>query len=243
MEEMAVLTSSLEDYLEVISELAESHEEVRASMIARELDVKRPSVTYALHLLADRGLVEYAPYGPIFLTEEGQRGAQDVRRRHRALRIFLENMLGVEHEKADDFACKIEHTVDQEITSRLVEFMDFLEHSPAVKEQWRPRAWPEEAAESAEGEPEKSTAEQLAELKAPVKFLSEMKPGSTAFVTRVMGDARKRHRLTEMGFTRNATVRVVRVAPLGDPLEVEIKGYRLSLSQKDTKNILVVPCE
>lgn len=236
MEETAVLTSSLEDYLEVISELAEEHEEVRASMIARELDVKRPSVTYALRLLAEHGLVAYAPYGPIFLTEEGQRGAQDVRRRHRALRIFLENMLGVEHGKADEFACKIEHTVDQEITSRLVEFMDFLEHSPELKEAWHPRAWPAEPAED-------STAEELAELKAPVKLLSEMKPGSTAFVTRVVGDARKRHRMTEMGFTRNATVRVVRAAPLGDPLEVEIKGYRLSLSLKDAKNILVVDCD
>ncbi len=243
MDETPVLTSMLEDYLEAISELADTREEVRASMIARRLDVKRGSVAYALHLLAVRGLVEFAPYGPILLTEEGRRGAMDVRRRHQTLRIFLENMLGVEREKADDFACKIEHTVDHEITSRLVEFMDFLEHCQQVKEEWRPRAWPEDAAPEADGGPEMSTAEALAELKAPVKFLSEMRPGHPAFVTRVLGDARKRHRMTEMGFTRNATVRVVRVAPLGDPLEVEIKGYRLSLTLNDAKNIMVVPCE
>ena len=49
----------------------------------------------------------------------------------------------------------------------------------------------------------------------------------------------RRERLLEMGLTPGAPVRVIRAAPLGDPIEVEVRGYRLSLRKQDAKGVHV----
>ena len=46
-------------------------------------------------------------------------------------------------------------------------------------------------------------------------------------------------RLLEMGLTTGTTVRVIRTAPLGDPIEVEVRGYRLSLRKQDAKGVYI----
>lgn len=251
VETTTLLTSSLEDYLEVIAELAETEKEVRGSMIADRMGVKRPSVTYAVHLLSEKGFVEYTPYGPIYLTEEGKKEAAEVRRRHAVLRIFLSEILGVEASKAANFACKIEHVIDDEITSRLVEFLDFIEHCPSLSQGFlQPSS---ESCEHLGGEcpccvervPHVKTplTEEIVPLKVPTSTLDKVSIGQRAIIVQIHGDERRRHLLTELGFTRNTTVEVIRVAPLGDPAEVEVRGTRLSLSKKDAVNIEVIPCK
>ena len=251
VETTTLLTSSLEDYLEVIAELAETEKEVRGSMIADRMGVKRPSVTYAIHLLSEKGFVEYTPYGPICLTEEGKKEAAEVRRRHAALRIFLSDILGVEKNKAASFACKMEHVIDDEITSRLVEFLDFIEHCPSLTQGFlQPSSEPCELSGGEcicrqEQVPHVKTplTEEIFPLKVPTSTLDKILVGQSAIVVQVHGNERRRHLLAELGFTRNTTVQVIRVAPLGDPAEVEVRGTRLSLSRKDAANIEVIPCK
>lgn len=251
VETTTLLTSSLEDYLEVIAELAETEKEVRGSMIADRLGVKRPSVTYAIHLLSEKGFVEYAPYGPVYLTEAGKKEAAEVRRRHAALRIFLSGILGVEENKAADFACKIEHVIDDEITSRLVEFLDFIEHCPSLSQGFlQPSSLPcelsgGECSCSLDRHPHVKTplTEEIYPLKVPTTTLDEIDVGQRCIIVQIHGNERRRHLLTEMGFTRNTAVQVIRIAPLGDPAEVEVRGTRLSLSKKDAVNIEVIPCK
>lgn len=48
-----------------------------------------------------------------------------------------------------------------------------------------------------------------------------------------------RQRLLEMGLTKGSTVEFVRVAPLADPIEIQVRGYRLSLRKQEAENILV----
>jgi ferrous iron transport protein A len=63
--------------------------------------------------------------------------------------------------------------------------------------------------------------------------------GIQGVVRRVEGDARVRRRLLEMGLTSGARVAMVRVAPLGDPIEVRVRGYRLSLRRQEAQSITV----
>ncbi len=70
--------------------------------------------------------------------------------------------------------------------------------------------------------------------------LHELAPGEKG----VVGDLRTpsfevRQRLLEMGLTRGIVVSVIRVAPLGDPIEIEVRGYRLSLRQKEAESVIV----
>lgn len=132
MDESHDLTQSLEDYLETIYELTEEVGGARGSSVADKLHVKRPSVTSALRSLAEKGLVNYSPYGPVTLTEKGEVEAKKVIRRHKAMEIFLERILGVDGTESKDAACRLEHAMNDEITTRLVEFVEFVDSCPRV---------------------------------------------------------------------------------------------------------------
>ncbi|MDR0499049.1 MAG: ferrous iron transport protein A [Holophagales bacterium] len=71
-------------------------------------------------------------------------------------------------------------------------------------------------------------------------FLSDLNPGDCATVAGLTSNGTIKKRLLEMGFTRGATVKVEKYAPMGDPMELVIKGYHLSLRKKECQCILVV---
>jgi len=76
------LTASLEDYLEAIFHIIAEKQAVRPKDIAKRLKVSNSSVTGALRSLADKELINYAPYDVISLTPSGETAAKDVIRRH-----------------------------------------------------------------------------------------------------------------------------------------------------------------
>lgn len=69
--------------------------------------------------------------------------------------------------------------------------------------------------------------------------LAELKPGEHATVRSVSGSGVLRRRLLEMGFVSGTPLRVVRLAPLGDPMEVELHGYHLSLRRSEAGTVCV----
>ena len=66
-----------------------------------------------------------------------------------------------------------------------------------------------------------------------VKLLSEFKPTEKGKVTKVGGEGRMRRRLFDMGITPGAEVVMRKVAPLGDPIEVTVRGYELTLRKAE----------
>ncbi|MBK7292464.1 MAG: ferrous iron transport protein A [Holophagaceae bacterium] len=71
--------------------------------------------------------------------------------------------------------------------------------------------------------------------------LSLLQPGDQGEVVLVQAQGSVRQRLLEMGFIRGARLRVEKLAPLGDPMELVIKGYHLSLRRDESSCILVQP--
>lgn len=107
--EFIKLTRSAEDYLEAIGNLCREKGAARVNDIARELNVKKPSVTAAVRRLADLDLVVYRQYAPIELTEKGKTYANSVIHAHRILRRFMHEVAGLSREKANETACMLEH--------------------------------------------------------------------------------------------------------------------------------------
>jgi DtxR family Mn-dependent transcriptional regulator len=130
------LTASLEDYLETIFLLEKEFGVIRSVDIANKLDVKKPSVNSALKHLAKFGLIKHLPYSPVQLTEKGRTQAQSVLRRHTSLKNFLTKVLMVEEERAEEVACGMEHAIGEDITKRLIKFVEFVENSPILDIQW-----------------------------------------------------------------------------------------------------------
>jgi len=69
--------------------------------------------------------------------------------------------------------------------------------------------------------------------------LRDLEPREKGIITRVGGDKGIRHRLMDMGVVAGAEVEVQRVAPLGDPVEIRVKGYDLALRREEAVNIQV----
>jgi len=72
-----------------------------------------------------------------------------------------------------------------------------------------------------------------------VKPLSDLKPGQRGTISKVGGSGDIRRRILDMGVVPQTEVEVERVAPLGDPIEVKVKGYHLSLRKEEAANIYV----
>ena len=72
-----------------------------------------------------------------------------------------------------------------------------------------------------------------------MKTLREIKIGGTARVIKVHGEGAVRRRIMDMGITRGVEIKITKVAPLGDPLEVTVRGYELSLRKEDAARIEV----
>lgn len=129
-QENTILREAGENYLEAILRLEDDQQTVRSIDVATALGVSRPSVNKALGVLKKAGMVEQQPYGRISLTELGREKANEVFRRHRTLRSFLINVLGVDPETADADACKMEHVVSEQTMCKLVQhFGQTIDHN------------------------------------------------------------------------------------------------------------------
>jgi ferrous iron transport protein A len=69
--------------------------------------------------------------------------------------------------------------------------------------------------------------------------LSQLKPKERGTITKVGGDGPVRRRILDMGVVPGTEVQVVKVAPLGDPVDLLIRGYHLSLRKEEAREILV----
>ena len=70
-----------------------------------------------------------------------------------------------------------------------------------------------------------------------MKTLNQVKVGETVKVTKIAGEGPIKRRIMDMGITKGVSVYVRKVAPLGDPVEVTVRGYELSLRKADAEMI------
>ena len=70
--------------------------------------------------------------------------------------------------------------------------------------------------------------------------LNTLKPSEVGIITRITSVSPKiKQRLLEMGLIKGTSIEIVRYAPLGDPIEISIRGYRLSLRKEEAESIIV----
>lgn len=69
--------------------------------------------------------------------------------------------------------------------------------------------------------------------------LDKVQPGQTAIVVKLVGNGHIQRRLVDMGVVSNTEIFVCRFAPLGDPMEIKLKGFNLALRKQEAANIVV----
>lgn len=125
---MDKLTPSLEDYLEAIANIDQG-DGARLTDIAEAMGLAKPSVSKAVTSLKEKGLATQEHYGPVNLTPDGRREAENVAHKHATIKMFLRGFLGLDEETAEQDACLIEHAVSPKTIESL---MDFLSSNPAM---------------------------------------------------------------------------------------------------------------
>ncbi|GAA0765893.1 MULTISPECIES: ferrous iron transport protein A [Clostridium] len=69
--------------------------------------------------------------------------------------------------------------------------------------------------------------------------LKDVKPGQTVTVVKIQGEGAVKRRIMDMGVTKGSSIHLRKIAPLGDPIEITIRGYELSIRKSDAEKILV----
>ena len=117
------ISPSMEDYLETIHLLGIERGNVRVKDIAIRMRISRASVSGAMNHLEKQGLVSHPRYNGVRLTAEGIGRAEAIYERHRIIRHFLKDILGLAEDVADRDACRIEHNIGPETFLRMKRFV------------------------------------------------------------------------------------------------------------------------
>lgn len=76
-------------------------------------------------------------------------------------------------------------------------------------------------------------------MKRTTRPLADLAPGQSGRIALVGGPPEIRHRLLELGLTCGTLIGLIRVAPLGDPVELSVRGYRLSIRKSEASSVVV----
>jgi DtxR family transcriptional regulator, Mn-dependent transcriptional regulator len=135
---LASLSESMQMYLKAVHEIQLKKGAARVTDIAHQLHVQKGSVSVALRSLSSRGLVNYAPYDVVTLTDAGCELAEILDRRYGVLHDFLVSVLGIDPDAAHEEACELEHHISTQLNDRLIGFIEYYQHCTAAKFRWNP---------------------------------------------------------------------------------------------------------
>ena len=234
------LTPSLEDYLKVIADLTKSNKVARVRDIAEKIKVKQSSVTGAVKQLSKLGFVNYQPYQYITLTERGEKEAKEIERKKEILKDFFIKFFGMKYTEADDVACKFEHFLSNELTKKFEKFNEFIKYCPRTNENWLCKLKEYLNSDKREMDCANCIEKFYKEYKnSPKLTLKDLNVGEKGKIIKFLKKNQLVKRLTDLGATSNEIITVKKIAPLGDPIDVEIRGFHLSIRKEDAKNIIV----
>jgi len=232
-----VLTESLEDYLLEIYLLDREKRVVRIKDIAKRRNVKLPSVVKALEELSKRKYLVHERYGHVELTDFGVDRAKKLYERHIKIYRFLHDILGVDGNIAERDSHKIEHDLNQITLERLEALTNFFDDmSIEEKKIWRQRLnyfLEAEKHSDFKGDSGMKTIRKE-------KTLAELDVGMSGRIKKVKaGMGSLKTRLLDMGAVPGTEIKVIKKAPLGDPIDVQIMGYHLSLRKDEADKLIV----
>jgi DtxR family transcriptional regulator, Mn-dependent transcriptional regulator len=212
------LGQSREDYLERILMLRQRGK-VRITDLARELGVAKSSAAGAVQKLAEDGYLHHDRYGDIQLTARGSEVASEVLGRHQMLKYFIQHVLRAPEEIAEADACAIEHHLSAVTLESLARYVSHFKHQRLAQDAFE------------------------APVAEPVGVeLQDIPPGGVARIVGYRGENPDyRQKLLSMGLFKGQVLTVVRRAPLGDPVQINVDGGSISLRLHEARELMLQP--
>ncbi len=133
--ETKLLTSSMEDYLEMIYRICKKEGYARINQLAKKLNVRPSSATKTVQRLSSLDMVDYQKYGIIQLTEDGKKVGEFLLKRHNIIDEFLKN-IGIEETRLKDTEM-IEHNVSVNTLQKIYILNKFLLDNPDIMMEFK----------------------------------------------------------------------------------------------------------
>ena len=214
-----MLTPATEDYLKTVYKLEDANEVVATNAVAERMDVSAASVTNMMKKLSEMGLVEYARYQGITLTDAGRMIALEIIRHHRLLEVYLAEAMGFGWDQVDAEAERLEHVISEEFEDKMDEMLGY----PTTDPHGSPIPKKDGTIARTEHEP-----------------LVNIAPGQSAIIRRVPdSDPALLRYLGELGLKPDATVVVLKKEPFDGPLLLRIGDREHHLGHQTAHGILV----
>ncbi len=205
----STFTRSQEDYLKALYNLHGDSRPVPTRELAQRLGISSPSVSEMVTRLTAQGLVEHDRYRGQQLTREGRKVALELVRHHRLLEMFLVQVLGYSWDEVHEEAERLEHVISERMEQRIFELLG------------RPELDPHGHAIPTLGGKVRPVSE---------RPLSECRAGERVIVQGVSDDDPARLReLERRGLLPGTHVQVVAESAFEGPIEVRMKGRRVSV--------------
>ena len=126
-----MLSYTEENYLKTIFSIIEDNKRTASTNeIADKINTKAPTVTDMLKRLSSKKLIAYKPYQGVQFTEEGQKYAVELVRKHRIWETFLHKKLGFAWNEVHEIAEELEHVKSISLINKLDEYLGFPKHDP-----------------------------------------------------------------------------------------------------------------
>ncbi len=133
---MKKLSKSLETYLLAIDTLLNTKKSVIVKDVAQYLGYGGASAAQAVKKLKEKGYINYNPYENITLTSFGEKTVLVKKYRHNTITNFLNKVLDIDVQSAESSAEKMEYLLDDDVLTRLVHFLDFMEQCACKEPKW-----------------------------------------------------------------------------------------------------------
>jgi len=204
------VTSATEEYLEIIYKLQRKSGVATTSDLVRLLKVAPGTVTNTIARLERESFVIHEPYRGVRLTEKGQRIALRTIRKHRLSERLLTDLLNVEWEKVHEAACKLEHSISDEIAKKI------------EKALGHPKTCPH-------GNPIPTECGGIIEKSS--EPLSKFNVGEKGVIVKITDERRELlEYLSSINVKPDRLVEIIDKAPFNGPITIKIKGKSHALS-------------
>jgi DtxR family transcriptional regulator, Mn-dependent transcriptional regulator len=224
----------IEEYIETIFDLAGKSGTAKTSEVANRLEIAPASVTEVFQNMDRLGLVEYEPYKGVTLTAKGADAAIKIKRKHRLLEVFLSRILHIDPKKVHAEACKMEHSLSDEVGDAICKQLDAPARCPSGK-----LIYPcDRGVKTCDQCKEAAEDHQLSGQRhiLPITELKRCQKGTIAFLR---GSSKVIQRLSDLGLTPGTEVTLMRKTPMGGPIELNVRRTALAVGHDIADNIFV----
>jgi DtxR family Mn-dependent transcriptional regulator len=229
---------SVEDYLKAVYDLSQNGKPVSTTEISRTLKVAPASVTEMLKKLAEKGYIVHSPYHGTTLTSAGQRIAEKTVRKHRLLERFLHDVLKIDNTKVHKQACEMEHALSDDAEESLCRFLRHPDRCPDDGKIIPPCDL--KIGSCAECiQLHGKGLEEAGKHNQNLVSISNLKKGQCGKISFIRGGHNLLQRLLDMGLTPGTEICVLRVGPLGGPVELSVRSSKLALGKGVASKVFV----